>query len=103
MQKCKVFRDLMHEAISTPSNVGKEVEVVAFLPRNSQITIGWDGNIIHTFVNKDVYLCRGLPSRMLGLAKNEPVEVVITAMLGEFNYSGGDVYSAGELGMEEKA
>lgn len=101
MTKHTVLKDIMHETVGTPSKVGMEVDSLVFLPANHKITISDGDNLYLTFVNKGVYLCRGPGSRMLDKRYGKEKEVVITAILGEKAYSGNDLYSAEELGLEE--
>lgn len=94
-----VVRDLMSEVTGGPSTAGSEVEIQCFLPKGTKIevTTGDTGYCAGMAVNKDVYLVKAPSSRMM--RKDVQVEVAIKA----FGHKGNDLYSAKELGLEDKA
>lgn len=91
-----VVRDMIAEREGIESLVGKQVEVVKKIPKNSRITVATPGmGQPKTFpVNKDVYLVNAGKSRFMSTkGRCDPVMVLFRG------YSGNDIYSAEELGI----
>lgn len=95
-----VVRDMCHEVAGTPSTVGKEVVAIAFIPKNTPLSIFDRGFLVGVAnVNKDVYLCSGADSRFV--CRTGQADITVVVNINDVLFCGNDFYSAEELGITE--